>query len=63
MLCVLGVFNVLSAAVQVDSVNVKLGMSQLFSSKMGGNGLSVGRIDSLWDDAFYPDIEPAPIGQ
>lgn len=60
------IFTALSAALQADSVDVKLGMSQLpLSFKMGGNGFSVGRIVSLWEEImlFYPNIEIAPIGQ
>lgn len=53
----------LSAALQVDSVNVKLGMAQLSSSKMGGNDLSVGRIVLHWKELmlFIQTLDMLPL--
>lgn len=48
------ILDALSAALRADSVDVKLGgfLSPL-SSQTGGNGSSVGKIISLWEELFF----------
>lgn len=48
------ILNALSAALRADSVDVKLGgFLGSLSSQTGGNGSSVGKIISLWEELFF----------